>query len=85
MKQRIIRNSSYTFRDTTHSGRCPRFNEKATLSIHLNGKQIAKTDLHATFSCRLMECSLLKEKSEKDTTCVLECSLLKEYKNGHNF
>lgn len=85
MAWQIVRNKDYNSRDTYHRGDCPRFRETATLSIHLSGKQICKTDLQPTFSCRLKECSLLKEKNEKDTACMLGCSLLKDYENTHDY
>ena len=85
MAWQIVRNKNYTSRETYHRGDCKRFNEIATLSIHLSGKQMCKSDLQPTFSCRLDECSLLKEKNERDTTCMMECSLLKDYKKSHDY
>lgn len=85
MKWQPARNENYNSRDTSYRGECPRFNESATLSIHLSGKQISKTDLQPTFSCRLNGCSLLKEKNEKDTTCTLWCPIFEAYKKSHDF
>ena len=85
MPWKPVRNKDYYTKGTYNSGECPRFNETATLYIHLSGKQIYKTDLQPTFSCRPAECSLLKEKNEKDTTCMYRCPILKEYKDSYSY
>ena len=85
MSNKTVRNKDYNSRDTFYKGECKRFMENATLSIHLSGKQIGKYDLQPSFSQRLKECSLLKEKQEKDTTCMLFCSCFEEFKNSHSY
>ena len=85
MAGQIVRNKDYNSRDTYHRGKCLKFNKTATIFIRLNGKQGCKTDLQPTFSCRLDGCSLLKEKNEKDTTCMLGCSLFKDYERSHDY
>ena len=85
MKWQPIRNENYNSLDTYCRGKCPIFNESATLSIHLSGKLICKSDLQPTFTPYFEECSLLKEKNEKDAACVISCPIFEEYKNGHNY
>ena len=85
MKWKPIRNENYSSRDTYCRGRCPIFNESATLSIHLSAKQICKSDLQLAFTPRIKECSLLKEKDEKNTICMLSCAIFEEYKNSHDY
>lgn len=85
MKRQLVRNKDYSSRDTYWRGECPRFIENATLSIHLSGKQGSKYDLQPTFTPHIKECSLLKEKNDKDTTCMLSCPIFKVYKNSHDY
>lgn len=85
MKWQSVRNENYSSRDTYYRGECPRFSENATLSIHLSGKQIGKSDLQLTFTPHIKECSLLKEKNEKNTACMLSCTIFEEYKNSHDY
>lgn len=85
MKWQPVRNKDYSSRDTDWRGECPRFIESATLSIHISGKQGSKADLQLTFIPHLKECSLLKEKNDKDTTCMLSCPIFEAYKNSHDY
>ena len=85
MKWHAVRNIDYSSRDTYHQGECPIFIEKATLSIHLNGRQGSKSDLKPTFTPYITECSLLKEKKDKKTACMLSCPLFEAYKNSHDY
>ena len=85
MKWQPVRNENYSSRDIDYRGECLNFNESATLSIHLSGKQICKSDLQFTFIPCIKECSLLKEKNEKNTACMLSCSVFEEYKNSHDY
>ena len=85
MKWKIDRNINYSSHDTSYRGECSRLKEIATLSIHLNGKQESKSDLQPTFTSYIKECSLLKKRNEKDTSCILSCPVFEEYKNGHNY
>lgn len=80
-----VRNKNYSSRETYHQGKCPRFNESATLSIYLSGKQSEKNDLQPNFSPRLDGCSLLQEKNDKNTACMLWCPLMEDYKNSHDY
>ena len=85
MKWQPVRNKDYSSRDTYYQGKCSRFHESATLSIHFSGKQGCKSDLQPTFIPHLKECSLLKEKNDKDTTCMLSCPIFEAYKNSHDY
>ena len=85
MRWKPARNGSNNSRETYHQGKCAKYNEISKLSICVSGRQFAKTDLQPTCSCRLVECSLLKERNEKDTTCMLWCPLMKEYENSHDY
>lgn len=80
-----VRNESYNSRETYHRGKCTKYNEVSKLTICVSGRQLTKTDLQLTYSCRLVECSLLKAKNEQDTTCMLWCPLMKEYENSHDY
>ncbi len=85
MKWQPIRNKDYNSRDTYWRGECPRFIESATLSIHLSGKQESKSDMQLTFIPHIKECSLLKEKNDINTTCMLSCPIFEAYKNSHDY
>lgn len=85
MKWRPVRNKDYSSRDTYLRGECPRFIESATLSIHLSGKQGSKSDLQLTFTPRIKECSLLKEKNDKNTACMLLCPIFEAYQSSHDY
>ncbi len=85
MSWQIARNKNYDSHDNYYKSDCPKFKETARLSIHLSGKTVSKHDLQPTFTPRLMECSLLNGKNEKDTTCMLECPCFKDYKNSHDY
>ena len=85
MKWQPVRNKDYSFRYTYCQGECPRFNENATLSIHLSGKQARKADLQLTFTPYITECSLLKEKNDKNSACMLSCPIFEAYKNSHDY
>ena len=85
MKWQPVRNKDYSSRDTYCQGECPRFIESATLSIHLSGKQICKSDLQLTFTPHIKECSLLKKKNDKYTSCMLSCPVFEAYKNSHDY
>lgn len=85
MKLQLVRNKDYYSRDTHCRGECPKFMESATLSIHLSGNKENKFDLQPTFSPRVKECSLLKEKSDRNTSCMLSCPLFEAYRNSHDY
>ena len=85
MKGQPVRNKDYSSRDTYCRGNCPRFNENATLSIHLSGKQASKFDLQVTFIPCIKECSLLKEKNDTNTACMLSCPIFEAYKSSHDY
>ena len=84
MVYRIVRNKNYDSHDTTWRGDCTRFFESATLSIHISRKQISKFDIQPTPSCHLVACSLINEKNERDTSCMLDCPIFKAYKASHD-
>ena len=50
MKYKPFRNESYNSHDISYPGECPRFNEEATLYIHLSGSQVCKHDLQPTYN-----------------------------------
>ena len=85
MKWQPVRNKDYSSRDTYWKGDCARFNENATLSIHLRGKQESKYDLQLTFTPYIKECSLLKEKNDTNTACMLSCPIFEAYKSSHDY
>lgn len=85
MKWQPTRNKDYYSRDTYCQGECPKFMESAMLSIHLSGKQESKYDLQPSFTPHIKECSLLKEKGDKDTTCMMSCPIFETYKNSHSY
>lgn len=85
MQWNPIRNKDYCNHDTCYQGECTRFAETATLSIRLRGTQVSRNDLQPSFSPHLIECNLLKEKDEKDTTCMLWCPCFEAYKNSHDY
>ena len=85
MKWQPVRNKDYTSRDDCYRGKCPRFFEDATRFIHLSGKQSSKFDLQLIFTPHVKECSLLKEKNDKNTACMLSCPIFEAYKNGHSY
>lgn len=85
MKWQYVRNKDYSSRDTYWRGECPRFIKSATLSIHLSGKQGRKSDLQLTFTPHIKECSLLKEKNDKNTACMLSCPVFEAYKDSHDY
>lgn len=60
MKWKPVRNENYSSRDIDYQGECSNFNESATLSIHLSGKQIWIIFLcKGAFQCRTYK-ALLK-------------------------
>ncbi len=83
MKWQPVRDKEYNSHDTYWRGECPRFIESATLSIHLSGKQGSKSDLQLTFIPYIK--SLLKEKNDKNTACMLSCPIFEAYKNSHDY
>lgn len=85
MKWEPVRNNYYNSFDTYHRGECPRFSESATIFIHLSGKQACKSDLQLTFTPYIKNCSLLKEKNDKNTGCMSSCPIFKAYKISHDY
>lgn len=85
MKWQPIRNKDYSSKDTYCRGKCPRFNESATLFVHHSGTIECRFDLHPIFRSHIKECSLLKEKNDKNTACMLSCPVFVEYKNSHDY
>ena len=85
MAYKTVRNQNYDSYTTIWSGNCQRFEEEATLTIYLSGKQERKYDLQPTFTPRLKECSLLKAKDTKNTACTLSCPIFEAYKNSHSY
>lgn len=85
MKYKPVRNDANSSRDTYWRGECPRFIESATLSIHLSGRQGSKSDLQFNITPYFNECSLLKEKNDKNTACMLSCPVFEAYKNSHDY
>ena len=85
MAYQAFRNKDYFSRDISHRGKCPLFNEEATLSIHLSGKLEGKYDLQPTFTPHIKECHLLKDKDDKNTTCMLFCPVFEKYKTSHEY
>lgn len=85
MKWQPVRNKDYSSRDTYSRGKCPSFNENATLSIHLSDNQISKADLHLTFTPYITECCLSEEKNDKNTACMLSCPIFETYKKSYDY
>lgn len=85
MKWQAVRNKNYSSYNDYCRGKCPRFIEDATFSIHLSGKLGSKSDLQLTFTPHIKECSLLKEKNEKNVVCMLSYSIIDAYKNCHSY
>ena len=85
MKWQPIGNSNNCFRETYCCGKCLIYNEGATLSIHLSCKQMCKSDLQPTFTPYITECSLLKEKNDKNTACMLSCPIFETYKKSYDY
>ena len=85
MKWQPVRNKDYSSRDIDWKGECPRFNESATLFIHLSGRQGSTSDLHLTFILYIKEWSLLSEKNDKNMACMLSCPIFEAYKNSHDY
>lgn len=85
MSWQPIRNKNYSNSDTSYRGNCPVFNKTATLSIHLNGVKMAKTDLDLTYRVVSFECDLLDDTNDRCNTCRLDCPIMKEFKNSHSF
>ncbi len=85
MSWQSVRNKNYDSHDTYYKGECPKFKETARLFIRLSGKTVSKHDLQPTFTPRFIECSLLNEKQEKHTTCMLQCPCFEDYKNSHDY
>ena len=85
MKWQPVRNKDCSSRDTYCRGECPKYKENAKLSIHLSGKQISKSDLQVTFIPHIKECSLLKEKNDKDTICMLSCPIFRAYEDSYGY
>lgn len=85
MNWQPVRNKYYSSHDAYFRGKCPRFDESATLSVHLSGKQEYRFDLHPTFTPHIKECSLLKEKNDKNTVCMLSCPIFEAYMNSHDY
>lgn len=85
MKWQPIRNKDYDSRDTYYQGKCPRTMESAMLLIHLSGKIESKYDLQPTFTPYIRECSILKEKNDKNADCMISCPVFEAYKNSHSY
>ena len=85
MKWQPVRNKDSSSYDDCCRGKCPRFVEDATLSIHLSSKLGSKSDLQLTFTPHIIECSLLKEKNDKNTVCMLSCPIFDAYMNSHSY
>mgnify|MGYP000065390534 CR=1 FL=1 len=85
MPRQPVRNKDYNNRDTSYRGICPRFNKAATLSIHLSGVKIAKTDLDLGFHVAGFECNILNDINDRRNTCRLDCPIMEEYKNSHSY
>jgi hypothetical protein len=85
MKRQPVRNKHYRSIDTDYSGICPRFSQRATIYIHLGGKQESKYDLQPTLTPHIKECNLLKERNDKNTVCMLSCPVFEAYKNSHSY
>ena len=84
-KWQPVRNKDYSSHEISWKGDCPKFNESATLFIHLSGRQVSKSDLQLTFTPHIKECSLLSEKNDKNTACMLSCPIFEAYKNSHDY
>lgn len=85
MKWQPVRNKFHGSRETCHMGECPRFAETATIFIHLSGKQVCTSDLQPTFNPFIKECSLLKEKNDKNKGCMISCPIFEAYKKSHDY
>ena len=85
MKLKPARNKDYSSRDDYCRGKCPRFVEEAILYVHLSGKRGCEFDLQPTFTPHIKECSLLKEKNDKNTVYMLSCPIFEAYKSSHSY
>ena len=85
MKWQPARNKDYSSPNTYCQGECPRFRKNAILFIHLSGKKESSYDLQLTFTPHIKECSLLKEKNDKNTVCMLSCPIFEAYKNSRSY
>lgn len=77
MGWKIIRNSELTTRADSFSGKCPRFNKDAKVTIYSMGSIVCKTDLQKTYHKTGFECDLLKQTNETlFSSCMDDCPLV---------
>lgn len=82
MGWKIVRNSEPTTRADSFSGKCPRFNKDATVTVHSVGSIACKTDLQKTYHKAGFKCSLLEETKEATfSSCMDNCPLVPEKYN----
>ena len=72
MAWKIIRNDDSASRKEEYVGKCPKYGENATVTIHYTGIMACKTDLQKTYNRAGSKCSLLKNYSG----CLENCPLL---------
>ena len=78
-KWNIVRNSEPNAREYSFSGKCPRFNKCATITILYNGRYLCKTDLLKTYHQVSFKCSLLEQNKEPPfISCEEDCPLVPE-------
>ena len=79
MEWKIVRNSEPTTRADSFSGKCPRFNKDATVTVHSVGSIARKTDLQKTYHKAGLKCSLLENTKEAAfSSCMDNCPLVPE-------
>ena len=76
----MVRSQNNNSYDTVWRGECQKFRKEATLAICLSGSRQSKYDLQLTFMPYMKECSLLKEKNDKNTECMCSCPVFEAYK-----
>ena len=79
MAWKIIRNSEPVSRSDSFSGKCPKFDKIATVTVHSIGSVCCKTDLQKTYHKAGSKCSLLEGTNEASfSSCIEKCPLVPE-------
>lgn len=79
MAWKRVCNSEPDFRIDSFSGKCPRFNKNATVTINSTGTIVCKTDLQKTYHKSGFKCSLLEGTNEASfSPCMENCPIVSE-------
>ena len=77
MAWKLVKNSEPDFKDIQFIGKCPRYFENATVTVHYAGRKMCKADLQKTYNEVGRKCDVLEQTENVSfASCIQNCPLV---------